>query len=476
LNSIQKAVAKLFNIKQALPTGSGSYAYVNGSLVWMADTSENYIRNGYGANDIVYSAINLVTEKARMPEWELYKVVDEAAMKQYKAALAAKDYKQAAKYRKKSLEEITTFNSRTGRWAELLMWPNENETFGDFVANGAAYKMLTGNKFWWANLLDAGANAGVPIELQALPSQYMTILATLGFPNRVVGYKLMSPELLNFNRETVLHEKYWNPEYYWQGSHLYGQSPLKAALKNLTRNNYAKTASAAKFENGGADGILYVNDDRIQPEEGLEQAKAVKQVLASQYSGASNSGKIATSGFPVGFIKIGDSVVDLNILKAEDLDLRRLANIWGVPSQLLNDPENKTYNNQKEGEKALTQRCVMPHLIATRDHLNKKVQSDWGLKGENVYIDFDADCFQELHEDKAEKWKWVKELPVPEAYKLEMMDLDVPADLPKDLILFDSGKVTLQELLATMDETQLAQIQANLNGSGMIDYESGEAS
>jgi hypothetical protein len=57
-----------------------------------------------------------------------------------------------------------------------------------------------------------------------------------------------------------------------------------------------------------------------------------------------------------------------------------------------------------------------------------------------------------------------------------MMDLDVPADLPKDLILFDSGKVTLQELLATMDETQLAQIQANLNGSGMIDYESGEAS
>lgn len=64
MNSIQKAVAKLFNIKQALTTGSGSYAYVNGSLVWMADTSENYIRNGYGANDIVYSAINLVTEKS----------------------------------------------------------------------------------------------------------------------------------------------------------------------------------------------------------------------------------------------------------------------------------------------------------------------------------------------------------------------------------------------------------------------------
>ena len=388
---------------------------VNGSIVWINDTPGDYITKGYQANDIVYSAITLITDKARVAPWSLYKVVDEPALKKYKGHLLRGDIKEAKDIQHKALEPLTKFNTRTGKWNELLKWSNEYETFNDLVSAGISYKLITGNKFIWANLLEAGANQGLPQELYMLPSQHMTILAKYGFPVKTLGFQLNAGEIQSFPIEFILHEKFFNPEYDWQGGHLYGQSPLKAALRNLTRNNYAKQATAAKFENGGMEGVLFVNDQRINPEDGLTQAKEVKKVLYSkEYSGASNAGKIGVAGYPMGFISLAQTNKDLMTLDFEDMDLRRLANIWGIPSQLLNDPDNKTYSNQKDGEKALTMRCVIPQLSSTRENFNRKMQNHWGLKGENVYLDFDI-SFITVYERipiGTKYWCYFKSLPL----------------------------------------------------------------
>lgn len=458
-------LTKLFSKKAAPQT---QLAFINGNLVWIADSPSEYITRGYGSNDIVYSAMSLITDRVRLAPWSLYKVVDEPALKLYNAHLNAGNKAEAQKLHKKALEPLKTYNIREGKWAELLKWANETETFSDFVANGVSYKLLTGNKFWWANLLEAGANQGIPGELFCLPSQYMTVMAKQGWPVRSVGYQLNTGQVVNFAKEAVLHEKFFNPEYDWQGSHLYGQSPLKAAMKNLTRNNYAKQATTAKFENGGMEGVLFVNDQRINPEDAMVQAKEVKRVLYSkEYAGASNAGKIGVAGYPMGFIPLAQSNKDLMALNFEDLDLRRLCNIWGIPSQLMNDPENKTYNNLNEGEKALTTRCVVPHLNSTRDNLNKKMLSDWGLKGENVYVDYDISVYTEMQDDQATKWKWVSQLIVPEAYKLELMGLDIPDQLPRDLILVDGYRQTLEDMLAGAN---LATDVTQMQGGGINDY------
>lgn len=458
-------MAKLFS-KKAAPTTSLSI--LGGNFVWIADNPNEYISKGYGSNDIIYSAMSLITDKVRLAPWSLYKVVDEPALKSYKAHLSAGNKVEAERMHRKALVPLSSYNIRQGKWNELLKWANESETFSDFVANGVSYKLLTGNKFWWANILEAGANSGIPQELYSLPSQHMTVLAKQGWPVRSLGYQLNTGEIVNFSKEAVLHEKFFNPEYDWQGSHLYGQSPLKAAMKNLTRNNYAKQATTAKFENGGLEGVLFVNDQRINPEDAMTQAKEVKKVLYSkEYAGAGNAGKIGVAGYPMGFIPLGQTNKDLMTLSFEDLDLRRLCNIWGIPSQLLNDPENKTYNNQAEGEKALTSRCVIPQLTSTRDNLNRKMQSDWGLKGENVYLDFDASVYTELQDDQLAKWQWVSQLTVPEAYKLELMGLDIPDNLPTDLILIDGSKQTLEDLLSGVTIDNMTQ---QLNNAGLNDY------
>lgn len=459
MNKIQKVIAGLLGIKAA-PSINGRFAVVNGSVVWMADNSAAYIKDGYQGNDIVYGVLKRIEEKIKIATWAQYKVVDESSLKQYKMHLKAGDYTKAEKYQRKALELMTNFNLRTGKWKELLEWPNEYETWGDFVANGAAYKMLTGNKFWWAERLDEGANAGLPNGIYALPPQFISILAKTGWPVKVLGYQLNSGQILKFPLEDVMHERYFNPSYDINGSHLYGQSPLQAATKVLTRNNYNKKAGAAKFENSGATGVLFIDDDRIAPSEAQAQVDAIKAKWSTEYTGAQNYGKIAHSGYKTGFTSITETARDMQLIDADNLDLQRLCAIWQAPSRLFNDPNNQAEANVVESERQLTSNCALPQLTACRDNLNRKGK-DWGIES---YIDFDLSVYRELQEDQGKKWEWVKQLTVPEAYKLEMMGLDVPDELPKDLIIIDGNKMTLEDLMNRLTVDQQNQVNDVTNG------------
>lgn len=451
----------------------GQFVELNGQVTWIADKLSSYITDGYGANDIIYSGVMMVMDKVRVAPWSLYKVVDESSLKKYQALVShkmgAKEYCQAVNLRKKALEPMASYNVRTGKLNELLKWPNEHGTWCDLTAEGAGWKMLTGNEMLWGNMLEDGANKGIPQEILHAPAQYTKLIVTRGFPQRVTGYYLET-DVKRFKKEEMLHLKFWNPQYDINGAYLAGMSPLKAASKTLTRNNAAKHAGSVQLQNNGAAGIAYV-DDPIVPAGGRkEQISLVKREWAKEYAGDDNFGKIAFSGYKMGYTQVGMSLKDMALTELEEIDLRRLFNIWGIPSQLGNDPNNKTFNSLEAAEKALTTRCALPHLTSKRDHLNRKLQTDWGFKGVNVYADFDMTVYTELQEDQKEKWSWVKDLIVPEAYKLELMNLDVPDQLPKDLILVDSNKVMLTDIINSISDDEASQINEELNKSGLNDY------
>lgn len=157
------------------------------------------------------------------------------------------------------------------------------------------------------------------------------------------------------------------------------------------------------------EAIIYVDDPRYSNEEGLAQANAVKQVLINEYTGPDNAGKMATSGFKVGVEQLGYTPVEMDIIRAEINNIRFLCNIFGIPSQLLNDPENKSFNNAKEGEKALTTRCALPLLNSMKDSLNRKFHTDWGMD-KSWLIDYDISIYGELQQDTGDMMKWVDPL------------------------------------------------------------------
>jgi HK97 family phage portal protein len=309
-------------------------------------------------------------------------------------------------------------------------------------------------------MIEAGNNQGKPYELFALPSQYMAIIADINvFPATRVGYQLYYGVMWSFDTKEILHDKFWNPQWNVTGNQLYGQSPLMAAAKNLTRSNEAKTASVASFQNGGPAGVLFMNDDRFDPTSGQAQAQALKKAV-SEKSGSLNYNSIAVSGYKVDWKQIGLSPVELNIIESEKWDLKALCNIYGVPSQLLNDSDSKTYNNQREGEKALTLRCAIPLLNALTENLNRKLHSDWGYKGTNLYVDYDISVFGELEANKVEQTEWLdKAWWISPKQKLEIMNINVPDYIPTE----ELEKLYIPTGLQTIDQFQPLNIPDNLN-------------
>ena len=439
---------KINTLFPTIPTSS-QIAIERGIVTWQGGDQRSFVDDGYVANDIVYSIIKLITDKAKLAPFNVYKVVDERAAKKYKAMAAQKDInlKELETLHKKAYE-LYTGDSRLN---ELLKYPNEEDCWSDLVEQWCGFKLITGNSFIYAKMIEAGNNQGKPYELFALPSQYMAIIADINvFPPTRVGYQLYYGVMWAFDTKEILHDKYFNPQWNVTGNQLYGQSPLMAAAKNLTRSNEAKTAAVASFQNGGPAGVLFMNDDRFDPTSGQQQAQALKKAV-SEKGGSLNYNSIAVSGYKVDWKQIGLSPVELNIIESEKWDLKALCNIYGVPSQLLNDSDSKTYNNQKEGEKALTLRCAIPLLNSLTDNLNRKLHSDWGYKGTNLYVDYDISVFGELEANKTEQTEWLdKAWWISPKQKLDIMNIEVPDYIPTE----ELEKLYIPTGLQTIDQFQ----------------------
>ena len=439
---------KINTLFPTIPMNS-QIAIERGIVTWQGADQRSFVDDGYVANDIVYSIIKLITDKAKLAPFHVYKVVDEKAAKKYKSLAAQKDI---------NLKELETLHKKayelyTGdqRLNELLKYPNEEDCWSDLVEQWCGFKLITGNSFIYGKLIEAGNNQGKPYELFALPSQYMAIIANINvFPPTRAGYQLYYGEMWSFDTKEILHDKYFNPQWGVTGGQLYGQSPLRAAAKNLTRSNEAKTAAVASFQNGGPAGVLFMNDERFDPTSGQAQAQALKKAV-SEKGGSLNYNSIAVSGYKVDWKQIGLSPVELNIIESEKWDLKALCNIYGVPSQLLNDSDSKTYNNQREGEKALTLRCAIPLLNALTENLNRKLHTDWGYKGTNLYVDYDLSVYGELEANKSEQTDWLdKAWWISPKQKLDIMNIEVPDYIPTE----ELEKLYIPTGLQTIDQFQ----------------------
>lgn len=459
----KKKIAGVKPLQSVLPMSGplGSTVSINrGIVTWQGADAQSFVNDGYVGNDIVYSIVKLITDKAKLAPFSVYKVIDEKSAKKYKALMSQPDkitnWKDLEALRTKAFEEYTG----DARLNELLKHPNDEDSWADIVEQWCAFKLVTGNSFVYGRLIEGGANEGKPLSINVLPAQYMAIIANVEvFPPVVAGYQLYFGKLWSFDRREILHDKYFNPQWNITGNQLYGQSPLKAASRTLTRSNEAKTAAVSAFQNGGPAGVLFMNDDRFDPISGASQAQALKKSV-SEKAGAQNFNQIAVSGYKVDWKQIGLSPVELNILESEKWDMVSLCNIYGVPSQLLNDPDNKTYNNQQEGEKALTLRCAIPLLNEIRDDFNKKLHTDWGYANQqDIYIDYDVTVYQELEANKVQQVDWLeKAWWLTPIQKYEEMGIHVPDELREEL-----SKVYIPSNLQPLDTYQPIQLPKNID-------------
>lgn len=446
------------------PGSDAGFQYIGGNLIPYKTDKLTYIQKGYTKNDLVYSIVNLILNKAVQAPMGAYRIVDKKAFHMYKAFKDAMkstmDVNTASKLHmlmrmaKGKAMELYTDDSYLN---DLLEYPNVNECMSEHNRGLWGWKLITGDYYeaGWEPV-SGGLAKGKPMQLYGLPSQYISIMGTKTLPITEEYYLLQLGTEIPYNAADILHEKYWNPEWDLHGNQLYGLAPLKAGLMRLQRSNEGQLRSAKTMENGGADVVAYLdNADLVKSDfrAALAQMNKMKSTWDNEQAGNSNAGRAIWSTYKVGATRLGLTPVEMELLESEVVDLRFLCNVFGgVPSQLLNDSAASTMNNISEGEKALTTRCAFPLLTDRERSFNRKLRQLPAYRNGNVYVEFDRTVYTELEEDKEKLVNWLNKSGLPLRKWYAYLNEDVPDFLSEDelnTILLPGGMTTLNDLLMT---------------------------
>lgn len=364
---------------------------VQNNAVYMPDNPEEYVKQGYLFNPIVYSVVSFICQKAGAIPWGVYEVKNEKALALYKSADP-----RLPNYKKQLVRTKALVQIEDHELDPLFKSPNILQGWAEFIEQLVGFKLITGNTYVHCIGPTNGVNAGLIHELWTLPAPIVTIVAGDRM-QPVQRYELKGDPSVKIAPEEVIHMKYWTPN--WAaGEILYGVSPLQAGRRVVTKSNASYDSSVSSFQNMGAYGFLSAGDGS-KDTEGLteEQAVMIEERLAKK-TGPKNRGKMLVTSASLKWQQMGMSPADLNIIESDKMDLRTICMLYHVPSELFGDAANKTYANTKEAGSAVYTNAVIPALTQFRDAFNAYIYKRYGGK---IYIDFDTSMISELQDDLA---------------------------------------------------------------------------
>ncbi|NIA28722.1 MAG: phage portal protein [Actinobacteria bacterium] len=345
----------------------------------MIDDPTAYITEGYSGNSDVFSIINRIIRMQEQASLVLYTMKD-------------------GKRVEVTDHELSKF-TRTA---------NGTMKMRDFREGHFIYKLSIGNSYWYKPIIENGLNKGKTQEIWLMPSNNVEIIGSGNWMNPVGGYVLETNTTVEFNPDEVLHSKFFNP-LFGQNSTLYGQSPLKAAAKTVSKQNEAELTELKQFENQSPPYILYRD---IQDQMGglsLDQKDEIEEIF-KDYAKKYKKGHPVVLPDKFGMLKLGISPADLNIIKSSQEGRRVLCNIFGLPSELLNDKASSTYNNVIEVKKDAWSNCIIPNLEDFASDLTAFLINpvpEYVAAG--LFYGFDYSNVQELQTDIGKKVTWMRQ-------------------------------------------------------------------
>jgi len=366
------------------------YNQLGHSVLWNTENDDNYITEGYRRNATIYSLINIITKAATTIPFTVYEKTKESEYKRYKAMQSGVADPNAL-YKSQLIKKNALIELEGHELQMLLEQPNAAQSYASWISELIAFRKLTGNGYIYGISPDTGLKAGKFTELYVMPSQVMEIISN-GMMEPVSKYRLEYNGTYDMPAEAICHIKDFNPYYDGTGSHLYGQSPLRAGFRSLTTNNEAVTTGVKYLQNQTARGILMSDEGDINE----VQAQQLKDKFRRQHQGSGNAGDVLITPKKLSWINFGLSASDLSLIEQYNASVKDLCNIYGVPVQLLNNTDASTYNNMKEAKKALYQMAVIPELMKIQDELNRWLAPKYGDK---ICIEFDFTSIPEMQEE-----------------------------------------------------------------------------
>ena len=221
--------------------------------------------------------------------------------------------------------------------------------------------------------------------MRPLPDRYLLI----------GGYIFQAEgEEVRFEREKIIHWKYWNPE-----SMILGMAPLQAALNDVTHDFWAQNWTTDMFKNScRPEGIMSTDVDVDDP-----SMKRIETMFNQKQGGVGKTHKTM-------WVKGGWKYQAMS-MSPKDVDFRELRKnakfailgAFGVPPLLAGDLEDASYSNARE-QRAIFRDDTMKSKL---EHFRQGLMQSLVLPhfGEDYRIMWDYDALKEQEQTEDERWK-----------------------------------------------------------------------
>ena len=396
-------------VKQSMNKYNDAFLkWVGGSFTSYDDKGETYIDDGYNINPIIYSVVSQRANKLSSVPFNVKKVVDKNEKRKRDRLITSTKYDLTPQQEvKRLLYESKAFDSE---YVGLpLERPNPLQTWKEFKELYETFMALNGNAYIYLLCPDGGADAGEPIAWYLLPSHLTQIVLKdnidmLGLESPISHYTLIQGmQYIDFEAENVVHIKYANPNFDLNGSHLYGQSPLRSALRNTQSSNEALDLNVKTMKSGGAYGFIHGKGVPLN----ADQARELKSRLKEMDDNTDKLANIQGASSELGFTRIGLSPDELKLFDFLAFDTKQICNVLGWSDKLLNNDDGAKYDNVNQFRKQVVTDTILPDLDLFDNAVNSQILPRY--KAYNGFcIEHDITELPEMQQDIAKMMEWIK--------------------------------------------------------------------
>lgn len=330
LHRIKQAFNVLFrkeitfdNFPQGVPLGNSG---LSGS-----DNFVNFANEGFIQNPSVYACIEYVERATKAITFQL----------------------------QKNGEDVDEDDPSAAVILRTLERPNKFQSMSEFISNwsinmqigGIAYMHMTGIGSESLGDIDRIKTEG---ELHLLRPDRVKIVHD-GRDIQAFEYR---PEgagtVITLAPEEVFYTRYPHPLDMFKG-----MSPMQAGARIIDAHNRSLSWWDSLIANNGKlSGVLGLKGMANATPNELDRLQKSWQ---EKYSGPQNAGKTAIlPGEGFDYTSLGSTPAELDWLGSEAILTRRICTVFGVPSQLLGDPDTSKYSNYKEARRAFFTEKVLP--------------------------------------------------------------------------------------------------------------------
>lgn len=347
----------------------------------------------------------------------------------------------------------------------LLSQPNPLQNWAEMIYQREVFELITGKSFVYANVPDPFPlnyrNIATLINLPSDQVQICTdmsvkLLSATALTDLIKEYTVPngSAGITKIPTEKVLYTK--EPSLKSVDLNIIGCSRLMSVGMNV--DNLVKVYEARNVIYANRGALVIISSAKTDASGGVPLTKGEKEALATDFDsyGVTKGKKpFVLTNAPISATNIGASIKDMEPFRETLADAEVIFGLYGVPGELMPRSDGATFENQKEAEKRLYNKVIIPRAKTAYKSLTNFLK----LNEINAYLHVSFDHIPVLQENLKEKsevdWK------NNETYRVAFLHGRVT--LNDWRVAFKQQPVTgnklYDKLVFEMDETEITQVE-----------------